>query len=176
MARYFPNRKVILCKVSSSLDFFPTDIFEMAYGNFCFSSGRRETPHLDARMNKLNRYSIEANLRNLTTEAPDPQLFSSTFDYDNSSTSRNIPPSTTSAPKIYESGEDLNLDSSSNNEEDDDDDDDDNEEDDDFDVEGDELDEEEEEIDMEEKTNMDNVGLAVTNLGEGTNIFRTLLT
>lgn len=123
-------------------------------------------------MNRLNRYSIEANLRNLTTEAPDPQLFSSTFEYGNSSTLRNVPPTTTSVPKIYESGEDLNLDSASNNEEDDDDDDD-NEEDDDFDeIEGDELDEEEE-IDMEEKTNTDNVGLAVTNLGEGTNSFRT---
>lgn len=126
---------------------------------FVFSSGRRETPYLDLRQNKINRYSMGANLRNLTTDRPYLPFTTSGY-YDNSTFAANS--FTTSAPRIYDSGEDLTLDSGSESDDDIEDDEED------FDVDID-FDDEDDDIDMEEKTNLDNIGLAVTNLGEGTN-------
>lgn len=120
-------------------------------------------------MSKVNKYSLEANSKNLTTEAPDVRFSSSTSDYGNSTIPRYDPSLTTSAPKIFESGEDPTLDSTSTNEDEDGDDDELDEEEDDFDDLESDI-EDDQDIDMEEKTNTDNIGLAVTNFGEGTNM------
>lgn len=125
---------------------------------YYFSSGRRETPYLDAKLNKLNKYSSEANLRNLTTERPYTSYTTSSY---NTTSTFKFNMISTASPRVYDSGEDPTLESGSESDDDNDDDIDDLDEDEDID--------DEEDIDMEEKTNVDNIGLAVTNLGEGTN-------
>ncbi|KAJ8963758.1 hypothetical protein NQ314_005400, partial [Rhamnusium bicolor] len=124
------------------------------------SSGRRETPHLDAKIARLNKYTAAANPRNLTTEKPSSttnNYFQPSYDTTIISATRTTTPP---LPRIYDSGEDISLDTVESDNEDDVDEDVDEEEDD-----------IEEEIDLEEKTNIDNVGLAATNTdianGEG---------
>ncbi|KAJ8983355.1 hypothetical protein NQ317_003161 [Molorchus minor] len=130
------------------------------------SSGRRETPHLDAKMSRITKYSMIANTVNITTEKP----YSGTTSQEAYQSVTDLPVGPTvapSIPRIYDSGEDQSLDTLESDTEDDDDDTEGEDDDD-----GDDEDiEEDEDIDLEEKTNIDNVGLAATNTdlvnGEG---------
>lgn len=70
---------------------------------FSFSSGRRETPFLDARL-RAQKYSAIANLWNITTASP-ISTSSST-----STTTERLTTASPAPPKVYESGEDLNVD------------------------------------------------------------------
>lgn len=90
MARHFSHRKVgtnenlLLHKLTTSCLFL--------------SSGRRETPFLDARL-RAQKYSANVNILNVTTVSPV-----------SSSSSTMTERLTTASPKVYESGEDLNAD------------------------------------------------------------------
>nr|XP_023025346.1 extracellular sulfatase SULF-1 homolog isoform X1 [Leptinotarsa decemlineata] len=115
------------------------------------SSGRREIPN----SNKPNK--ISAAIQETTTYAS-TEGYNNSF-YSNTSTSWTT--QTTEShieARIYESGEDLNLDSVTEEEDDDDDEEQIVDEIEVFDL---------DEGDLEEKTNIDNIGLAVTNMGEG---------
>ncbi|XP_023311645.1 extracellular sulfatase SULF-1 homolog isoform X4 [Anoplophora glabripennis] len=127
------------------------------------SSGRRETPHLDAKVARLNKYSAAANAINLTTE--NPSTIGGNYYQSSYQPTSLLTASITTAsplPRIYDSGEDLSLDIVDSDIEDD------LEEDEEVEDDGDELDDD---IDLEEKTNIDNVRLAATNTdlvnGEG---------
>ncbi|KAJ8920854.1 hypothetical protein NQ315_015646 [Exocentrus adspersus] len=120
------------------------------------SSGRRETPHLDAKIARLNRYTAAANL-NVTTEMP---LTEASYYHPSYQSASVLTTTSPLPPRIYESGEDITLVDSDIE--------DDLDEEDDVIEDGDDLDDE---IDLEEHTNIDNVGLAATNTdivnGEG---------
>ncbi|KAJ8960804.1 hypothetical protein NQ318_020100 [Aromia moschata] len=120
------------------------------------SSGRRETPHLDAKLSRLAKYTVAANLPNSTAKIP----YSSTTPFSQPSYQTTALPAAgypTAAPpvaRIYDSGEDLPLDTVDSDAEDDLDEEEDAEE-----------EEDDDDIDIEEKTNIDNLGLAATNKG-----------
>lgn len=127
------------------------------------SSGRREMPHSDRSKHKNNNYpTTRMNTDNpLTTEGL--ALFNYS-DIPSISVPRYLP--STESPKIYESSEEISLDSNleaSDNEEDDDD-----EGGDDGEIEvSEDVIEDVTEEDLEEQTNLDNVNMALSNLDQG---------
>nr|CAI5824942.1 unnamed protein product [Callosobruchus analis] len=115
------------------------------------SSGRRETPYLDLKMERLHKYSQTINWKNVTelplttTEAPSSTSTLTSLPSTNPSLADTH---STGAPRIYDSGEDAtSLDSATNDEDSDDE------------AEGKEDDDESDDIDIEEKTNVDTIPL-----------------
>lgn len=92
MARHFSHWKVFLIppKTHNIRKTFPF-----------FSSGRRETPFLDARL-RAQKYSANANLWNITTASP--------ISSSSSTTTERLTTASPAPPKVYESGEDLTVD------------------------------------------------------------------
>ncbi|VEN50023.1 unnamed protein product, partial [Callosobruchus maculatus] len=91
------------------------------------SSGRRETPYLDLKMERLHKYSQAANWKN-TTEVP-VTTTEAHITPSSTSTLTSLPTTllnltmshSTGAPRVYDSGEDpASLDTSTNDEDSDD--------------------------------------------------------
>nr|CAH7716993.1 unnamed protein product [Callosobruchus chinensis] len=117
------------------------------------SSGRRETPYLDLKMERLHRYSQTANWKNITeppittTETHIAPTLTSTLTSLPTTVPSPVVSQSTGAPRVYDSGEDpASLDTSTNDEDSDDEDEE-------------EEDEENDDIDIEEKTNVDAIHL-----------------
>ncbi|CAH2002851.1 unnamed protein product [Acanthoscelides obtectus] len=117
------------------------------------SSGRRETPYLDQKLERLHKYSQAANFRNVTeTPSTSTEAHVSQPTYTPSTVSSLIQSHITSGPRVYDSGEDpASLDTSTDGDDTDDE------------ADDDEDDEEDDDIDIEEKTNVDTIHLPPIN-------------